>query len=220
MGVQQAKLAKAQPNDSKPPPAKPVIRDTDLFFPFNNPSIAELIEKYGFTTEWIFEFKEIFEHLDFDSNGYIDRDDFIQLAQDKRRSVLTIYLDFLFSLGVRRKGTRMNFGEFVNCLLNFGLLNYEGLQAFVFRLIDTDNDEVVNLKDVYNFVCRKVDGKLVFPINVIRCVEFIDVEDELDIVRFKSSEDKFDFVLFPALLLQKKIQKTVIGAGFWSKWAD
>lgn len=96
----------------------------------------------------------------------------------------------------------MNVHEFIKVIISYCLLNYEGLIMFVFRIIDSDNDEIVTLKDIYNFCCTMKDENYVFPINIIRRIEYITLdEDEFDIDVFKRIIEKLDFLIFPALFI-------------------
>lgn len=72
----------------------------------------------------------------------------------------------------------MCFLEFVECLVNFGLFNYDAIVMFVFWMIDVDNDEVVTMKDIYNFVSRKWNDWHIFSINTIHKVELLELDED------------------------------------------
>jgi len=197
---------------------KPVVGKS--YFPFNNKLIDELRQEYLLTVEWIFEFKYLFEQLDQNCDGYISKEDFRLLSENNGKSTLTLYSDFLFKIAEKEDHTQFDFLEFIRCILNFGLLNADGISMFVFRMIDADNDETVTLKDIYDFVCQKVDGKCVFSINAIQKVELIETADyELEFNKFKDITSQLDFIIFPALLLQQKIKKNTISSNFWRRLA-
>lgn len=198
---------------------KPMIGKS--YFPFNNKLIDELRQEYLLTVEWIYEFKHLFEQLDQNCDGFISQDDFRLLSENNGKSTLTVYSDFLFQIADKEDSTRFDFLEFVRCILNFGLLNVDGISMFVFRMIDADNDETVTLKDIYDFVCQKVDGKYVFSINAIRKVELIETADyELEFNKFKDITSQLDFIIFPAILLQQKIKKNTISSNFWHRFTN
>jgi hypothetical protein len=195
---------------------KPVAGRT--YFPFNNKLIDELRQENLLTVEWVYEFKHLFEQLDQNCDGFISQDDFRLMSENNGKSTLTLYSDFLFNIAEKEDRTRFDFLEFVRCILNFGLLNADGISMFVFRMIDADNDETITLKDIYDFVCQKVDGKYVFSINAIRKVELIETADyELEFNKFKDITSQLDFIIFPALLLQQKIKKNAISSSFWQR---
>jgi Ca2+-binding EF-hand superfamily protein len=191
-------------------------QQNECFFPLNNKPTRLLMQEYDLKMEWIHELKILFERLDSNCDGFISMEDFRLLSRSHIVSSSTIYSDFLFNLAMKEDTTQMDFIEFVRCVVNFCILNYEGILMFVFRIIDADNDELISLKDVYDFVCSKIDSKLVFPVNAMRKVELIEVmHNELTFTMFMGIAENFDFVLFPALLLQEDIKRNVIGFEFW-----
>ena len=189
------------------------------YFPFNNPKLLQFTKTHCLNLEWVFALKNIFDDLNQKSNGYMNRQEFLTLINEKQVSGMMLYSNFLFDICKKEIPNKMSFFEFMKCVLEFGVLDEKSVIMFVFRLIDRDNDEMISLRDVHTFVSSKCEQRFYFSPNLATFVENIKIEaEELNVEGFWRCKDLFDFVIFPAFLLQEKIHENILGNGFWKEW--
>ncbi len=194
------------------------LAEFPTLFPFNNPSVLAFVQKNCLKLEWIGSLKDKFFELDKHCNGHLSCKEFLQLINERQGSDVGLYGERLYLMTKIRIPGKMDFLEFCQTVLEYGILDVRSVIRFVFRLIDTDNDEVISLKDVHNFVTLKFSDLGCFSPNCASLVEKIQLDEEIiNAEAFWRYKEQFDFIIFPAFLLQEKIQAFVLGGSFWDE---
>ena len=62
------------------------------------------------------------------------------MIKENRLSIVSFYAEFLFEISLKENNGLMDFFEWIKCVLDFGNLNEESIENFVFKLIDDDNN--------------------------------------------------------------------------------
>lgn len=192
-------------------------KDLKNRFPYNNQRLIDLGQTYGLSSANLREIYSIFQKLDVNYTGYITKNDFGSLWNEKPHSPVLIYSDFLFDLIKKQIDDRMDFFEWLVGILEFGLANEEQLLRFVFRIIDSNNDQKISLKNLYEFLGTKRNGRYSFPVNIGQLLSGVNIAQEfIGFSEFKEFHDKLFFLMHPAIVLNERIQENIIGYLFWN----
>ena len=100
---------------------------------------------------------------------------------------------------------------------NYCTLDFNSLVAFGFRLYDVDNSGFLNIDEVRGMI-QEVYGQ-----NSLLNTRLLGLYDELDnnkdgrlsLQEFKTLNDRFPTMLFPAFSVQLKLRKRVLGLEYW-----
>lgn len=122
-------------------------------------------------------------------------------------------------------------------VIDYCLMTNDQILKFLFRVIDTNDDEIISKKDILKFFAQKTesqghssekagqglheepasDARRIFPINYLKLIETLEIERSDYIPKHEFIKVVFNvpFLVYPAVRLQEDMRKLIIGEKFW-----
>ena len=91
---------------------------------------------------------------------------------------------------------------------------------FIFRVLDTNDDEIISKKDILKFFSQKSsNNRRIFPINYLKLIETLEIErsDYIPRHEFIKVVNNVPFLVYPAVRLQEDMRRLIIGEKFWTQ---
>ena len=103
--------------------------------------------------------------------------------------------------------------------IEYCLLTNDQILKFIFRLIDTNEDEVISKKDILVFFSQKQNCMRIFPTNYLKLIEVMEIERSDFIPRheFMKVIKNIPFLIYPAVRLQEDLKALILGDRFWNR---
>lgn len=107
-------------------------------------------------------------------------------------------------------------------VIDFCLMTRDQILKFLFRVIDTNDDEIISKKDILKFFSQKNDGKRIFPLNYLKLIELLEIErsDYIPKHEFVKVANNVPFLVYPAVRLQQDMRNLIIGETFWDAYVS
>ena len=167
-----------------------------------------------------------FIKMDKKSRGYITLLHLFDYLDEAAYSVIAPYLERFFDLIDKQKEDRVTFEELFPSLCAFCMFDRTEMIAFVFSMLDKDNDKRVSQVDILKFLSLYREGlrdnrqtiKL-FPVNVTVRAQLYDFErgDNIDIQEFVYVANEQPYIVFPAFRLQDQLREMFGGVRLWMR---
>ena len=151
--------------------------------------------------------------------SHIKPDAILTFLSERSYSVVCPYFLFFFSLINKDFNDKADFEEWLPAMVQFLVMNRREMIAFVFCMLDEDKDGVISKVDLFRFYQQYRDGQRVFPLNMIRSLEIVQVKrgDRIDINEFAEIAQLVPWTVFPVFRLQSIMQERFGGFGVWKR---
>lgn len=112
---------------------------------------------------------------------------------ERNYSVVAPFVERFFELIDRKRSDRCTFEEFLPAICAFSLFSRQEMIAFIFSMLDTDNDKIVSKIDLLKFISQFRQGLKqkdrcinLYPLNVPRNISDFRFErgDKIDMNEF------------------------------------
>lgn len=122
-------------------------------------------------------------------------------------------------------------------VIDYCLMTTDQILKFLFRVIDTNDDEIISKKDILKFFAQKTEPpqqpaeqaeqeqpeppaaatRRIFPINYLKLIETLEIErsDYIPKHEFIKVVYNVPFLVYPAVRLQEDMRQLIIGEKFW-----
>jgi Ca2+-binding EF-hand superfamily protein len=186
-------------------------------FPFNNEQVKTFCQEYQLNAKEVSQMHKIFSSIDVEFRGYITIDGFLELLQETDTSIVYPYLQGLFKLVKQSEPRQVDFFEWMAMVIDYCLMTGDQMAKFIFRVIDTNNDEIISKRDILKLFSQKNRGKRIFPLNYLKLIEVIDLDRSDSISKHEINKviSHVPFLMYPAIRLQHDMRKRIIGEAFW-----
>lgn len=204
-------------------------------FPFNNEQVKSFCISYQMNAKELRDLYAIFCSIDVNYKGYITIDGFLKLLKETNCSIIYPYLKGIFRLVKKRSlngesgaapniswansdDIQVDFLEWTSMVIDYCLMTHDQLLKFLFRVIDTNDDEVISKKDILKFFSLKNLGVRIFPVNYLKLIETIELDrsDHITKHEFSKVGNSVLYMIYPAVRLQEDLKKVIIGPLFWT----
>jgi len=189
-----------------------------IIFPFNNEQVKSFCHRYQLNAKEVADLHAIFCRIDVDFKGFITIEGFLELLRETEDSIVCPYLKGVFKLVKKHENGRVDFFEWMSMVIDYCLMTTDQLLKYLFRVIDTNDDEVISKKDILKFFSQKHQGRRVFPINYLKLIEVLEIErsDYITKMDFIKVVNNVPFLVYPAVRLQEDMRHTILGETFWN----
>ncbi|TMW56105.1 hypothetical protein Poli38472_008753 [Pythium oligandrum] len=177
--------------------------------------------------------RSAFDNEDWDRTGYLTVDEFIHLLKEEKRPLTTGVFEHC---GLGKRAKRLNFDEFVLCIVTIASLSRRELIHYAFTLFDKDESGIMDAKELAEF-CGNLKNKGFFfqgnvdiaqkkltelaPTNQAKRTNgmgnasagdgLVDFED------LAEGSTHFHAAFYPILQFQRKFQTVALGEAFWDQ---
>lgn len=188
-------------------------------FPFNNEQVKAFCRAYQLNAKEVSEMHAIFASIDVEFRGYITIDGFLELLHETDSSVIFPYLDGLFKLAKQTEPRQVDFFEWMAMVIDYCLMTNDQMAKFIFRVVDTNNDEIISKRDILRLFSQQRGGRRIFPLNYLKLIEVVELDRSDAISRHEIGKviQHVPFLLYPAVRLQQDMRERIIGEKFWQE---
>ena len=178
------------------------------------PDDLELFVALQLTRPEIYKFYKRFQKYDMDKSGHINVVELLTLIDSER----THFTERVFKLFDQENTGRIDFREFLLSIWNYCTLSKASLELFTFDLYDEDGTGLLSSREVQNMLMGLYGSN--FNRNprarqIEKELASIDKTRDLNIEAFQIFVKTHHNLLWPAFILQLKLQRKVMGAAFW-----
>ncbi|CAM9776016.1 unnamed protein product [Chrysoparadoxa australica] len=167
------------------------------------------------TPKQISKIKHVFDEIDLDGSGSIECIEFLEYIDIPKSP----FSDNIFLLVGQNPNGQIEFSQFLLILLEYCMLNRDGILRFCFDKYDADGSG--NMDEIeFMELCRVVNNAApLFPGNFARALEEFDANGDgmIDFDEFREIDKRHPLVLFPAFKLQDSMQKHFLGEAGWNQ---
>jgi len=175
---------------------------------------AHACELLGLTSKDIKRLNRKFNIADEDGSGQIERKEFFKLIKEDP----TEFSNALFSLIDTDGSGGINFDEFVRVLTTYCIYSQSDILYFIYQHFDTDGSGVIEEGEFID-MCTRINAHSQFPGNLVKAFQSFDCNDDglIDFDEFKELNRRYPLLLYPAFLLQDRMQACTLGTKRWTK---
>lgn len=107
----------------------------------------------------------------------------------------------------------------MSMVIDFCLMTRDQMAKFIFRVVDTNNDEIISKRDILKFFSQKHKGHRIFPLNYLKQIEVIELDRSDYISKHEITKvvASVPFLMYPAVRLQQDMRNIVLGEKFWKE---
>lgn len=158
----------------------------------------------------------VFKQIDRDSSGSVALTELLSFVGWNE----TPFALRIFCMFDQDNSGVIDFREFVVSLWNYCTLSNANLDIFAFDLYDTDSSGELSIEEVDKMI-REVYGSEIHKnprlVGVLKTLRDNNWTSVVDLEKFRGFARQNQGILFPAFLLQQKIQNAILGRRFWGK---
>lgn len=157
--------------------------------------------------------KSSFAHVDLDSSGKIDYQEFFDAIDEPR----TNFTDGLFAMVDEDRNFRLDFEEYIIAVTSYCMRTRDEILKFAYDTFDVDGSGSID-EDEFRNLCSVVNnGRPTFPGNFGKAIKEFDKNGDglIDFDEFKALNRRYPLILFPCFRLQDKLQKRTLGEKAW-----
>lgn len=152
------------------------------------------------------------------TQGNVSYEEFFEWLEEPR----SLFTDALYDQMIAKAtGQMMQLDDFIITTILYCNYGQEDLLRLIFNMFDKDGSGTIDEEEFVE-LCQLVNnGSPVFPGNFKKALEEFDTNDDglIDFDEFKSLNQRYAIVLFPAFRLQQALQRHTLGESEWVKIA-
>ncbi|CEG46389.1 hypothetical protein F443_05271 [Plasmopara halstedii] len=177
------------------------------------PATIAVVIKYQLGQYELKKFKTCFKHIDLDSSGVIDCEEFFEFIDETK----TPFSEGLFRMIDADNNGTIDFEEFVHATVLYCMYTRDEILRFAFNTFDPTASGSIGDKELRRLVSMVNDGQSQFPSNINNALIEFDRNKAgvIDFDEFKKLNKRFPMLLFPCFRLQDRMQKATLGDNHW-----
>jgi len=185
--------------------AKPIPQPT--------PQMREVINKLHLIPKDLANLWYIFRKHDKDNSGTIDLGEFYKLIEEKR----TVFGDGIFELIDVTDTGKLNFTEFIECIMTYGLFEKEEVLKYCFFVFDKDKNGYVEEEELMALLDILHDHEIKGNMKTAVAKFDVNSDGKVDFDEFKQMHGQFPTMIYPAFRLQQNMHRCLLGKDWWYK---
>lgn len=181
--------------------------------PTPTPKMREVINKLKLVPKDLAQLNYIFRKHDKDNSGTVDLGEFYKMIEEKR----SVFGDGIFEMIDITDTGKLNFTEFVEAIMTYGMFEKEEVLKYCFFVFDKDKNGYVEEEEIMALFDILHDHEI--KGNLKTAIKKFDVNSDgkVDFEEFKQMHAQFPTMIYPAFRLQQNMHRLLLGKDWWYK---